>query len=450
MKNFMKNFKEYWQKLKGAKTFGEIAALTPNSYVEALAAAPAFLFLLACFHHLMATVWNMITVGDISSFMMMRQYKTAQYLSFIAGGVALALYAAKNGGFKQSAKRCFGSRLSVWLYAAFAVLVTVSPFITGFTFDTFKGPESNVTVVLFIAAYLAPMMTVRSDKAIKTVFYAYTVYGMLLGIEAIVRHLLGLEMCVGAQAIYTNSNHYGYALSVLLTLSSALVVYEKNKGLKILAAAAFAVNSAASAMCLCRGSALGYLVACVFLFIAHKIAFGKFNWANLLMPAAYLLICFLISLKYEAILTRFVMIFTDISTVVGEEEGLEYAGSGRIGMWRDIWGEIVKKPLFGYGTGGTDDFLMAAYNGEYKPHNEFLEYAAAYGIPASLCYFGGGLGIFLRSLRLKNRLNSYRMCILAVVMGYLVSSFFGNVKYQTSPFLFIFAGLALSLKEDGN
>ena len=85
----------------------------------------------------------------------------------------------------------------------------------------------------------------------------------------------------------------------------------------------------------------------------------------------------------------------------------------------------------------------SVFERDSRPHNEYLQYALFYGIPAALLYITGCFSVFLQDLRLEDRLDAMTFACLGAAFSYLVSAFFGNTIYCTAPFLFLFLGMGL-------
>ncbi|MCR5098300.1 MAG: hypothetical protein K6B14_05055, partial [Lachnospiraceae bacterium] len=111
---------------------------------------------------------------------------------------------------------------------------------------------------------------------------------------------------------------------------------------------------------------------------------------------------------------------------------------------------INNNPVFGLGMEGIRARGYWVYVGNARPHNEFLQYALFYGIPAGVLYFSGCLSAFLHDLKYKNELDGITVTFLVVAFGYLVSSFFGLTLYSTAPYLFITLGLGIYSNKKGS
>ncbi len=132
--------------------------------------------------------------------------------------------------------------------------------------------------------------------------------------------------------------------------------------------------------------------------------------------------------------------FTDVKDIADDPSKADETGTTRWLLWKTTAGYIRKRPLFGYGIEGIDNMLKKA-TGSSRTHNEYLQYAATFGIPEALAYTCACIGVFVRNLKHKTELKEGSLMRLIAAFTYLVSACFGITMYNTASFLFIFLGL---------
>ena len=115
------------------------------------------------------------------------------------------------------------------------------------------------------------------------------------------------------------------------------------------------------------------------------------------------------------------------------------AGSGRWRLWKNTVLHIPEHPLVGFGVEG----LLNTYH-VGTPHNELMQYAAFFGIPVTVLYVIANVLVLIRVWKKRKKVQPVTMVCFFVAIGYLVNSMFGVAIYYTTPFLFIFLGLAYS------
>ena len=241
--------------------------------------------------------------------------------------------------------------------------------------------------------------------------------------------------------IFTNPNYYGYFLSVVIGLCAGLFVAEERPRWRVFYAFALALNSVALGFNGTRGAWLGGLFACLFLALACRVRDGRFHRRSLIALGLFLVA--LSVTVYCVNLPRAVRIVQDTQAIVQDPFAPRSlnAGSLRWVLWLKCLDIIRANPLFGIGFEGLYVRALDEYAGNTRPHNEFMQYALFYGIPAGVLYIAGCAGVYLRAVRRRARLDNLTLAALTAAFGYLISSFFGVSVYTTAPFLFIMLGL---------
>lgn len=164
--------------------------------------------------------------------------------------------------------------------------------------------------------------------------------------------------------------------------------------------------------------------------------------------ATFLFIAFIMGFWYDTIFSQLINMFLDVSKIISDSENAGSAGTGRWTLWEHTARYISEKPLIGWGVDGIHERLAVETNDcNNRPHNEFLQYAAFFGIPCAVSYICGLVNVFISAYKKRFLINKYEISCLVVAFGYLVSSFFGNTMYYTAPFLFIFLGLSFGIKK---
>ena len=110
------------------------------------------------------------------------------------------------------------------------------------------------------------------------------------------------------------------------------------------------------------------------------------------------------------------------------------------------WKYIKEKPFIGWGYDGTYDRLQKDTS-QGRAHNEYLTYAASFGIPATIFYISGLMSIFLKALKKNQAIDGATLCCLVASLGYIGSAFFGNALLKTVPYFFIILGLSNNTSE---
>ena len=252
----------------------------------------------------------------------------------------------------------------------------------------------------------------------------------------------------GVTSVFIHANHYGYFFTVPVLLSSSMFLFSEIKAKKVFYLSVFVFNSVMLALSNTFGSFLGISVALVFMIIAVSIKKNHFSWRSVVLAITFLIVCFLVGLKFPSFFSDLVVLKNDIVNVVEDNEAQNTAGSGRWNLWRKTFELIRERPLLGWGFNGIFEQLSAVELGIGKPHNEYLETAVFFGIPAALIYIAGLISIFIKALKNRKTIDNVSTACLIASLAYIGSAFFGNVKFYTAPFFFIVLGLASRYKTD--
>ncbi len=349
---------------------------------------------------------------------------------------------------KHVGNKCSANLIPSLFFLGVCVLVIVStvinktekPLLLGYS----QRGEGIFTVLCYFLVYYLCGSLIRNIRIKYTVISLFLVTSILIGSLVLINYYL-TEVRIMVNGYFTgifyHENFYAYYLTMAIMLSAALFALEKNKAARIFAFFSFCLNSVVLAFNNSFGGFIACLVAFVFLIIAASIKKGKFSFSALATLLVFLAICFAVGLKYESFFSELVTLGNDVEKIASNAEDADSAGTWRWGLWRKTWEYIKERPLIGYGIEGTVERL-AADTGQQKVHNEYLDYAVEYGIPAALLYISGLVSIFIKALIRRKSVDNATLVCLTASLGYIASAFFGNRMIFILPFFFIFLGLA--------
>ena len=252
-------------------------------------------------------------------------------------------------------------------------------------------------------------------------------------------------------AIFTNPNYYGYFLSVFVSLSAALFACAKSWRWRCFYAFALILNTFVLSYNRTRGAWVGGLCACLFLVVACRIREGKFRLWPVAALALFVSVLYLTGLINGKLMSSITTISHDVQIILTEPDSPQanFVASRRWILWKHSLNLIKQYPIFGVGFEGVHvRALTYVTNG--RPHNEFMQYALFYGIPAALLYCLGCAGVYVRAFRRRSSLDAPTLAALTAAFGYLASSFWGLTVYNTAPYLFIMLGLGYVWEETAN
>ena len=426
---------------------------------EVLLLIPLFLYLITPFVHICVYTFTYRDFSSLSDYFLVLtsgHFPGDYYIAIIDVALILAVpfsLVAVISYFiarKQSKlKRPFTDYIPLCFFAVFCLLMIASTIANG-GIDTYLllgrtgWGEGLLTVFAYFLIFYLCASLISKESCKYFVIYAILSISLVLGILTLVnKYIYDIPIMDDEEfsGIFMDFNFYGYFLTISIMLSAALCVSEPKKSRRIFAIIVFVMNSFILAINNTLGCFLACIVAFIFMIIAQLLRKGRFSISSLALFIAFLVICFVTSFFYESFFTQLVGLFTDVKKIVDNSEDAASAGTARWGLWLETAKYIKEKPLLGHGFDGIAERLEEATTSE-KVHNEYLMYAAFFGIPAAIIYIAGLISIYIKALKRRKHVDNATFCCLVAAFGYIGSAFFGNAIIYTAPFFYILLGLA--------
>lgn len=429
-----------------------VAENLPKSWAIFLLCAPAAIFFLAMAGELVKC-FIMYNTFSLDIFRIHRD-------AAIVGLIGVIAYFLK---LHYSGKRAslVWKNPTVILFGVLMVFMVLSTIRNGMTEDAFFGSfyrrESIYSFLLYPALYYFVSSLIGSETAKRRLIDLFLVVSALIAVPSLayalaakfgLAELASLTAVFGSNGIvgiYHQFNHYGYSLVIALSLSAAMYMAPRKRMVRLVYLAGFVLFSVVLAFNNTFGAFLAAFASLVFLLFVSVLQNRRPNPRVFLLMGLFLLLS--LAVNFRAVQTNLSTLFTDVGNVVGDLQGsvpsqeADRAGTGRWQMWKATVEMIAQRPLLGYGVEGIGEALQARFYND-RPHNEFLQYAAFFGIPAMLAYAGAVLSVFISFLKRRREFPVCAMAALTAAFGYLVSSCFGNTMYYTAPLFFIVLGMA--------
>lgn len=244
-------------------------------------------------------------------------------------------------------------------------------------------------------------------------------------------------------SIFQHVNHYGYFLGMIVLLSGGMLYLAKSWKSKLLYGAVFVLNIMTLVYNNTFGSWLASFTAIVGVIVLFAVAKGKQTLkTGGLILGLFVLTTTVVSMDSESMWGQMGGLVSDVEDVATDSEDADEAGSGRWKVWKIAVGDIVTHPVFG---GGEDCLIgvygAAGYESLNRPANEYLQYAAFFGVPALLYYLGILLIIFVQKVKKIHKLPDITLVVGGAVLAYAISAFFGNTTIYTTTDFFVLLGL---------
>lgn len=292
----------------------------------------------------------------------------------------------------------------------------------------------------FMLGYL-----IKKEKHIKLSLNVFIVIGTILSIDTVIKAFMDLYKINKLKqytSAFLNSNHYGYYLTMVIICISALWLVSKNKKLNLVYFIAFIVSSTALIFNNTFGCYLAVFIGLIFVIIAFYICSKNVLKKSVLIFSIFLCVSFALDFKYGLVRQNFMETGKDIIMIASKDKNADNAGSLRWILWRYGVKFAFYEPIFGQGP----DSLGPLYKEQNihfneRPHNIFIQIAATLGIPFMIMYIALLSLIYSKNLKIRKKIKDSSLICICITVAYLISSFFGNSMYYTTPYYVIFLGM---------
>lgn len=248
-------------------------------------------------------------------------------------------------------------------------------------------------------------------------------------------------------AMFFHFNHTGYYINMGIVCAMGLYLYESKRLKRILYAFSIALQVYGILVNSTLGAFVGSCCALIMVLIFYIRKHAKLSW-KLVTPVVILLgisvmsYCGLVpTSSNQDMKTNVEMIVQDSQAIVSSSDAANNAGHGRMTLWKQGLKMIPERPIFGYGPEQLDH----AYSVKMwinRPDNEFIQHAIFMGVPAAVYYI---LALFWLLIVQWKRMKKLDRCVLVAagcVIAYLVSAMFGVSAFYTTPYFYMFLGMA--------
>jgi O-antigen ligase len=414
----------------------------------------------------------------------------------IIAQAVLALFAMPYKGFRKKIKPWLKNNIPLLIFCVFGILMVISTFrqirennynfeSDGIWFGTQARMEGLYTYLLYLMIFYMASC-IKNDNLKRILLYVFMGLGVFIAYLT-TQAQINLNNWVSAdfwgvyynRGVFLNSNHYGYYIAMVFGVLAIAFLADKpiNKGPKLTLAKVFDFElekgkklpsitlGAVITKLLCAGGlyilflviqqvdALGTFLACVatlgFAIITYAIVKGKFDWRIILWIIGAVVVVGFISTgenhKSGLLGEFFSSLPKQIASIFSGDKNAGSAGTGRWELWQLTMDKIKERPGLGWGIEGVQDYL-ADNTAEHtqRTHNEYLQYASFFGVPAIICYIGGIFAVFWHGFKRREYLTPIELAALAGAFAYAVNAFVGVSMFYTAPQFYVLLGLGMS------
>ncbi|MCT9821605.1 O-antigen ligase family protein [Microbacterium sp. W1N] len=240
-------------------------------------------------------------------------------------------------------------------------------------------------------------------------------------------------------AYFHQFNHYGYLLAVASALAASGALVAHRRTVRWILLALFGVTQITLILNDTLGAYIAMMAGCVLVVVWMALIRRLRARRVVAVIAVVLAVHVLAEILGAGTLAEFGSLSDDVQAVSAGAADAASAGTGRWGLWMTTLEQISTSPWLGHGIEGIADLLPHGFG---RPHNEYLQYAVFFGIPALIAYLGAVSVVFVRLARRGRAVDEVTVCAAAGAGVYLLSACFGNTMYYTAPLLFLLLGIA--------
>lgn len=345
------------------------------------------------------------------------------------------------------------TKLPIIFISIFFVLAFVSTLLSESKWMALSGYDtarSTFPVYCYYAGMaLNGLVTSLDKKRLNTVIEVFVAVSTVLSVISLMNNSLTDLLCVNEQtncpaytSVFFNTNHYAYYLLIVILTCAFLYVFESDLKNRIVVLLIYSINIVLLILNNTMGSYLAVLLTLVFVAMWSFVSEALSVKRTLAVVVIFLLISILSNFYKPIVLNNFISLFGDLGIVVklfGDNAGEYIEESNSVGSYRGaLWKEAIilirNKPLIGYGP----------QNNGLDRHNLYLQIAVYLGLPALICYLSFLISSFRELCVNRFYLSPYVKATAFIVIGYLISSFFGVNVFYTEPYFYIVLGICLS------
>ena len=442
---------EAFRKVLKSKTLKEMFENIPYGFIDTVVIVILSLFILYPFT-------NFLYLQNIVFMPFISQHKVIIFSNPIAIFlIATYLYKKKLDGVNFDIKGFFKKHPYIPLFLVFGVLIFISVAVNGFKSESLFGTNERLEGLFVFLGYISIFILtfMLNNKKFVRVFLLSFVF-VLSGLSII--YILNFALpqtflTYNARNIsYGHPNHLSYVLAMVAPLSVYMAIMSSRRIEKVMLYIAHILLCVSMLINDSLGGFLALICADIFFVLVFSLCKGKFRLISLLPIGIFIvttIICCLLSSQINENISRNIRQLFDDSAVVSKNEDIEESdnhssGVLRLILWDSTIDFIAEKPIFGYGGDTMEAELFEAAQGACdRTHNEFLQYAFFFGIPAALVYIVAVFMVYLKGFFRRKHLSDTNIASICAVAGYLVSAMFGNTVYKTAPFFFILLALSV-------
>lgn len=290
----------------------------------------------------------------------------------------------------------------------------------------------------------------KDERRRKKIFGSYAIVSVIMGICLLLQDYGVIDGVFRSQraTVFNQFNHMGYYLNMSVLVMTGLYLMEENIKLKILYAAGMTFQLFCLLVNNTFGGYLGTVAGVIGVCIIYAVNTHKIK--RIIAPMVILVVLSLMSTAGlvpssggQNIGKDILKLFHDVHSIATEADDMDEAGTGRMILWKACFKMIPESPVVGYGPEQLNDkYSGAMLPWTDRPANEYIQHMVFLGIPGLLLYLASLITMLVCQLKRIRKLTPTTIAAAGCVIAYAVCAFTGNTMFYTTPYMFMFLGMA--------
>lgn len=316
-------------------------------------------------------------------------------------------------------------------------------------FGTEYRYDGLLTYFYYAAVYMCAHI-IKDERRRKKIFGSYAIVSVIMGICLLLQDYGVIDGVFRSQraTVFNQFNHMGYYLNMSVLVMTGLYLMEENIKLKILYAAGMTFQLFCLLVNNTFGGYLGTVAGVIGVCIIYAVNTHKIK--RIIVPMVILVVLSLMSTAGlvpssggQNIGKDILKLFHDVHSIATEADDMDEAGTGRMILWKACFKMIPESPVVGYGPEQLNDkYSGAMLPWTDRPANEYIQHMVFLGIPGLLLYLDSLITMLVCQLKRIRKLTPTTIAAAGCVIAYAVCAFTGNTMFYTTPYMFMFLGLA--------
>lgn len=447
------------KKLNECKTFKEIVLNIDNKYIDKIAYFSTLLYVLIPIFILFTNIF----IKESASMYL--------YIGlFICGGLGLLngiIYLLKKIYLKKITKK---KVIPIIIIILFLIWSFISCLLSKNKEYAFLGTsyrfDGYLTYIMYLGFFINGFIISHNKDNLKKLLNCLIISSSFICILILMNNGLTEVLLKRnnnmTSNIYTgftyNLNHFAYYLSI--TVIASIGCFLNFTGIKkLLYLCSYIIQTIVLIRNDTFASFLAILITIIIMFI-YSLIIKKKRIYMLIILLSILIVPFTfknVNDSFNRLINEIVKIHNNkdnLYTSINDDEKIENssdliicAGNSRLDLWLKGIDLIKNKPLFGYGIENLEEpySYIVMCDSTDRPHNIFIQIGATIGIVGLLLYVSFLSIIFVNIIIKYKFINKEIMIFVFMTISYLISLFFGNSMFYTTPYYMISLGVIFSV-----